>query len=152
MIVLGYFLDALFNNVFIRINIIPCFSLVFSYLLYLKRKKKDFFFLEMGLSSFLAYLFFYKNFLFEFSYFIFFYIILEYITNKNKNKLEGIRNMFFLIIGYYLYKEIYLFFLQVPIPFVNLITDILLSLPLNLLIGFLLLNIIGINLKKVNKI
>jgi len=68
MILFGYFLDAILTNTLIKINIIPCFTIIISYFIYLKRKKLDYFFLEIGISSFFAYLLFYKNFLFDFSY------------------------------------------------------------------------------------
>ncbi len=152
MILLGYFLDAILNNILIKVNIIPCFSLIISYFIYLKRKKLDYFFIEIGISSFLAYLFFNKNFLFDFSYFLSFYTIIDSLSKKKLNKILGIRNLSFLILGYYIYEEIYLFFLQSPVPIIFLIMNILESMPLNLLIGFLLLNIIGIKVKKVNKI
>lgn len=152
MILLGYFLDAILTNTLIKINIIPCFTIIISYFIYLKRKKLDYFFLEIGISSFFAYLLFYKNFLFDFSYFILAYTIIDYFFKKSFNKIIGIRNIIFLIVGYYLYEEIYLFFLQSPIPIISLIIDILKSIPLNIFIGFLLLNIIGIKRKKVNKI
>ena len=107
---------------------------------------------RIGISSFFAYLLFYKNFLFDFSYFILAYTIIDYFFKKGLNKIIEIRNIIFLIVGYYLYEEIYLFFLQSPIPIISLINDILKSIPLNIFISFLLLNIIGIKRKKVNKI
>ncbi len=152
MILFGYFLDAILTNTLIKINIIPCFTIIISYFIYLKRKKLDYFFLEIGISSFFAYLLFYKNFLFDFSYFILAYTIIDYFFKKGLNKIIEIRNIIFLIVGYYLYEEIYLFFLQSPIPIISLINDILKSIPLNIFISFLLLNIIGIKRKKVNKI
>lgn len=152
MILFGYFLDAILTNTLIKINIIPCFTIIISYFIYLKRKKLDYFFLEIGISSFFAYLLFYKNFLFDFSYFILAYTIIDYFFKKSFNKIIEIRNIIFLIVGYYLYEEIYLFFLQSPIPIISLIIDILKSIPLNIFISFLLLNIIGIKRKKVNKI
>lgn len=148
MILLGYFLDAILNNFLIKINIIPCFALSISYLLYLKKNKLDSFFLEVGISSLLAYLFFNKNFFLDFSYFIFFYTILDYTSKKSKGKIIGIRNIFFLIFGYYLYEEIYLFFLQVPVSIIVFINHILKAIPLNLLISFLLLNVVSIKHQK----
>lgn len=144
MIFLGYFLDSVFVRFLVGTWFYPYFAFVFALFCYLKEKNFDSFLLKSGIQSFLAFLFFRRNFFLDFSYFVLFYTILNNLFSKRLSRKNLLVSIGCFLFGYYLYGGILYFLLQKPMLLSRWLWLLVSSLPFNLIITFLFSILFGL--------